>query len=68
MTWKRSPLLLTVGVLRIEAHHPGDPTKRLSARVIEAERGTPPLTIPGDLGGGLRVGMPEAQVAISLAA
>ena len=36
VTWKRWPLLLSAGVLRVEAHHPDDPKKRIPIRLIEA--------------------------------
>jgi hypothetical protein len=41
ITWVQSPLLLTVGVLRIEGHHPDDPEKRIVAHLIDAQRGDP---------------------------
>lgn len=36
MTWKQWPLLLSAGVIQLEAHHPDDPLKRVSVRLVEA--------------------------------
>lgn len=61
-TWKRSPLMLSAGVLRIEAWRPDDPTRRVTVRLIGAVRGTPADVVPPDaLGHGLRVGMTLAE-------
>tara|TARA_R110002094_G_scaffold10233_16_gene19982 strand:- start:1010 stop:2212 length:1203 start_codon:yes stop_codon:yes gene_type:complete len=41
ITWIQSPLLLPVGVLRIEGHHPDNQDKRIVAHLIDARRGDP---------------------------
>ncbi|MCA8954454.1 MAG: hypothetical protein KDC87_00180 [Planctomycetes bacterium] len=68
ITWRRSPLLLSFGILRIEGRHPDDPARRLSARVVGARRGRLVQTFDRtDLGPpGLRVGMTEAALVAAL--
>jgi hypothetical protein len=62
-TWKHPPLLLTAGVLQIEAWHPDDPTRRVVVELASAQRGTPAdAPHPDELGHGLRCGMTHAEV------
>jgi len=62
-TWKRPPMLLSAGVLQIEAWHPDDPARRITVRLASARRGTPPdAPDPDDLGHGVRRGMTVADV------
>lgn len=62
-TWKRSPLLPSAGVLQIEAWRPDDPTRRVTARLVGARRGTPAdAPDPDELLLGLRTGMSVAEV------
>jgi hypothetical protein len=62
-TWKRPPLLLTAGVLQVEAWHPDDATRRIRIRLASARRGTPPDAVAADdLGIGLHAGMTVAEV------
>lgn len=62
-TWKRSPLLLSAGVLQIEAWHPDDATRRVTVRLASACRGEPPdAPAATDLGNGLSVGMTVSEV------
>jgi hypothetical protein len=65
-TWKRPPLLLSAGVLQIEAWHPDDAKRRLTARLASARRGTP-ADIPDerDLGLGVKRGMTIAEVFVA---
>jgi hypothetical protein len=68
-TWKHAPLLLGAGVLRVEAWHPDDPTRRLTLHLDSAVRGTPPdAPDPDELCAGLRRGMPLAAVTRTLGA
>lgn len=61
ITWRRSPLLLTMGVLRIEGHHPDDPGRWVTVQLIAARRGSEPVIDRDRLGRGLRRGMTEEQ-------
>ena len=65
VTWIRSPLLLSVGVLRIEARHPDDPRKLVVVRLIEAKRGSPGnARQSNDIGNPLvHAGMSRAETA-----
>jgi len=62
-TWKRPPLLLSAGILQVEAWHPDDATRRVTVRLASARRGTPPdAPDPTDLCRGLCVGMTTSEV------
>ena len=62
-TWKRSPLLLSAGVLQVEAWHPDDASRRVTVRLASACRGAPPdAPAKDDLGNDLTVGMTVAEV------
>ncbi|MEZ5962208.1 MAG: hypothetical protein R3F56_00050 [Planctomycetota bacterium] len=66
ITWRRSPLLPSLGVLRIEGHHPDDDGKRVLATVVAARRGRYAAPDRDDLGMGLRKGITEAEFVAAL--
>lgn len=62
-TWRRPPLLLSAGVLQVEAWHPDDAKRRVTVQLASARRGTPPdAPAVGDLGNELTAGMTVAEV------
>lgn len=61
ITWRRSPLLLTMGVLRIEGRHPDDPNRWVQVQLVAARRGAEQVVDRDRLGPGLRRGMTEQE-------
>jgi len=68
ITWRRSPLLLSMGVLRIEGRHPDDANRRVDVHVIAARRGqADQVPDRDDLGpAGVRKGMSEPAFVAAL--
>lgn len=66
ITWRHSPLLPSAGVLRIDAHHPAEPERKVAAWLVEARRGRGAEPDRDALGLGFRRGMSEAE-ALTLA-
>ncbi|MFT4515861.1 MAG: hypothetical protein ACI89X_001441 [Planctomycetota bacterium] len=68
ITWIQSPLLLTVGVLRIAGHHPDTPERRIVAHLIDARRGSSEANVSKSLGPlGVRIGMTELKFLTAVA-